>query len=119
MITLFQQWTIKYFNNKTHDQIKQWPIKLKAKFVKTIVLIKKHGPNLGLPTTKPLGGGLFEIRIKAQEGIGRAFFCYVKNNKIIILHGFIKKTQETPKNDIELARKRLNMVLKEEKQNAV
>ncbi len=62
---------------------------------------------LAYPHIKPLGHGLFEIRAKSDEGIGRAFFCMIKGQVIIILNGFIKKTQKTPFGEIELAKKRM------------
>ena len=68
------------------------------------------GADLGMPYTRSLGGGLFELRVKAQEGIGRAFFCYVVNKRVIILHGFIKKTQKTPLQELQLAKERLKKV---------
>ena len=61
---------------------------------------------MGEPYTKPLNDGLFEIRAKAQEGIGRSIYCYQKGQKIIILHSFVKKTQKTPKKELEIALKR-------------
>ena len=57
-----------------------------------------------------LGDGLFEFRVKAQEGIGRVFFCTVVNREVIILHTFIKKTQQTPKKEITIAKKRMREV---------
>ena len=68
------------------------------------------GPNLGLPYTKAMGGGLFEIRARGSEGIGRAFFCCMGEQKIVILHGFIKKTQTTPRREMRLALKRMKEV---------
>ena len=65
------------------------------------------GPNLGEPYTKPLSKGLFEIWAKGREGIGRSFFCYKKGKVIIILHSFIKKTQKTPKKEMDIALKRM------------
>jgi Phage-related protein len=70
------------------------------------IRIEIHGPNLGMPHTRALGDGLFEIRAKGEEGIGRAFFCTLVGRKIVILHGFIKKTEKTPKLEIEKARVR-------------
>jgi phage-related protein len=57
---------------------------------------------------------LFEIRSKGQEGIGRAFFCYKKGKTIIILHGFIKKTNSTPKKELDIAKLRMKEVQKNE-----
>jgi phage-related protein len=53
------------------------------------------------------GGGLFEIRAKGREGIGRSLFCSVEGPEIVILHSFIKKTNKTPKHDLDLALKRM------------
>lgn len=63
-----------------------------------------------MPYTESFGEGLFEIRAKGQEGIGRAFFCTLIEQKIVILHAFKKKSQKTPKKEIELARKRMKEV---------
>ena len=68
------------------------------------------GPHLGMPFTRPLGEGLFEVRAKGKEGIGRALFCTTVGQTIMILHAFIKKSQKTPQRDLELARRRLREV---------
>ncbi len=63
-----------------------------------------------MPYTRPFGDGLFEIRAKGVEGIGRAFFCAMVGRRIVILSGFIKKSQQTPSSELKLARKRLKEV---------
>jgi phage-related protein len=60
----------------------------------------------------PLGQGLFEIRVKARKGIGRAIFCTISGKVVIILNGFIKKTQKTPPSELALAKKRMSGVKK-------
>ena len=67
----------------------------------------EHGPNLGLPHTDALGGGLFELRLKGVEGIARFMLCLVMNRQIVVLHVFIKKTQKTPARDLKIARLRM------------
>lgn len=104
------QWTITYFSRDVMKGIKSWPQGLRAKYARTIDLIEEFGPQIGPPHTKSMGKGLFEIRVKAREGIGRAFFCYQLGNEIVILHSFIKKTQKTPKKELEIALRRLNEV---------
>ncbi len=47
-----------------------------------------------MPHTKAMGEGLFEMRPKGRDGIGRALYCYQKGKKIIILHAFIKKNRQ-------------------------
>ena len=63
-----------------------------------------------MPHSRALGKGLFELRCKGSEGIGRAFYCTMVNHKIVVLHSFIKKTQETPERELTIARKRLKEV---------
>lgn len=60
-----------------------------------------------MPYTEAMGEGLFEIRARGVEGIGRAFFCTLVGRRIVILHSFIKKTQKTPKKELEIARQRM------------
>jgi phage-related protein len=76
--------------------------------------MEEYGPNLGMPHTRALGNGLFEIRAKAEEGIGRAFFCTRVGRKIIILHSFIKKTDKTPKRELDIALTRQKEVISHE-----
>ena len=81
--------------------------------IKLLELMEKHGANLGSPHTEPMGEGLFEIRAKAQEGIGRGLFCYLNGKHVVVLHAFIKKSQKTPRKELELARLRQNEVTKQ------
>ncbi|MCL9682574.1 type II toxin-antitoxin system RelE/ParE family toxin [Legionella maioricensis] len=79
---------------------------IQARMLKLLELIEEHGANLGPPHTDPMGDGLFEIRAKAQEGIGRSLYCYMKGRHIIVLHAFVKKSNKTPKAELNLAKKR-------------
>ena len=66
----------------------------------------EYGWPVGMPTCRPLGGGLWEVRTDLDGGrIARAIFG-IADNHIVLLHGFLKTTQKTPKADLELARKR-------------
>lgn len=69
-----------------------------------------HGADLRMPHSRAMGDGLFELRCKGAEGIGRAFYCTVSGRQIVILHGFIKKTQGTPSDKLRIGRKRLKEV---------
>jgi phage-related protein len=69
-------------------------------------------PAIGMPLVKPMGNGLFEVRSNISDRrIARILFCYY-SNEMVLLHGFIKKTEKTTKNDLELATKRKNTLLK-------
>ena len=66
----------------------------------------EFGWPLGMPLCRALGGGLWEVRSNLPRGrIARAIFC-VSAGRMVLLHGFEKKTQKTPQSDLELARKR-------------
>ena len=66
----------------------------------------EFGWPLGMPYCRPLGHGLWEVRSDLTGGrIARVIFCIVRG-EMILLHGFEKKTQKTPKADLDLARKR-------------
>ena len=99
-------WKIDFYDSSVEEAILGMPPKIQARMLKLLDLIEKHGANLGHPHTEPMGNGLFEIRAKAQEGIGRSIYCYMKGRHIIVLHAFIKKTNKTPKSDLNIARKR-------------
>jgi phage-related protein len=71
------------------------------------------GPHLGMPYTRALRNCLFEIRAKGREGIGRAFYCAQIGQRIIILHGFIKKSKAKPNNELKIARKKLKEIRNE------
>jgi len=90
-------WTIEFFDEKVEAETLALPPKILARMLHIFELIEIAGAQLGEPYTKPLRDGLFEIRAKAKEGIGRSIYCYQKGQKIIILHSFVKKTKRHQK----------------------
>ncbi len=107
-------WEITFYSEKVEEQTLSFPPGILANLLHILELIREFGPNLGRPHTAPLGKGLFEIRAKGREGIGRSFFCSIKNNEIVILHSIVKKTKKAPKKDLDLAIKRLKEVIRYE-----
>ena len=100
-------WKITFFSSKVEAEVLAFPAGILANFLHISEMIEEFGPALGKPHTATMGNGLFEIRAKGKEGIGRAFFCAIKGKEIVILHSFVKKTQRTPKKELEKARRRL------------
>lgn len=78
-----------------------------ARFVRYAERMEVFGPDLGMPHTRAMAGGLFELRLKAGEGIARVFYCTVVGQRIVVLHQFIKKTDKTPRKELEVARQRM------------
>ena len=74
-----------------------------------------YGPDLGMPHTCAVGDGLFELRLKAAEGIARVFYSTLVGRRIVMLHQFIKKTKKTPRKELEIARRRMKEVKNAEK----
>lgn len=106
------KWKITFYSAKVEVQTLKLPSGVLANFLHIAEMIEELGPNLGRPYVGTLGSGLYEIRAKGKEGIGRSMYCMAKGNEIVILHSFIKKSQKTPKKDLDLARKRMKEVIK-------
>lgn len=67
-------WQITYYSEAVRKTIDNWPVGIRAVYAKLTERIKNFGPNLGMPFTRPMGNGLFEMRTRGKKGIGRAFF---------------------------------------------
>ncbi|MCL4368758.1 MAG: type II toxin-antitoxin system RelE/ParE family toxin [Actinobacteria bacterium] len=103
-------YTIEYFHARVLAEIEKWPVGILADYARIVELLAEFGPDLGMPRSRALGGGLFELRPRGREGIGRALYCYVIGERAVVLHAFVKRTQTTPERDLSLARKRMKEV---------
>lgn len=97
---------IDFYSEKVKIEVASLPKTLLARFIALADRMEQYGPNLGEPHTKSMGGGLFEMRLKGAEGIARVFFCSVVECRIVMLHSFVKKSCDTPRNELHVARKR-------------
>lgn len=98
---------IEYYNARVLAEIESWPAGVLADYARLAELLLEHGPTLKMPHSKSLGQSLFELRPHGQEGIGRAFYCFLSGRKVTVVHAFIKKTQETPQRELKIARTRV------------
>ena len=103
-------WTITFYSPKIERETLALPPGVLASFLRITEFIEEFGPDLGRPQTAPLGGGLFEIRAKGREGVGRSVFCTLKGREIVILITVVKKGSKIPKRHMETARKRMKEV---------
>ena len=101
---------LEYFNPKIQASIEAWPVEILADYAKLLELLLEHGPNLRMPHSRSMGEGLFELRPRGREGIGRAFYCFLMGKRISIVHAFIKKTEATPERELKIARKRVKVL---------
>jgi phage-related protein len=102
---------IEYFHQRVLAEVESWPVDVLADYARLVELLVEHGPDLRLPHSRSLGQGLFELRPHGRSGIGRVFYCFLVGKRIVIVHAFIKKTQQTPDHDLRIARKRAKDIL--------
>lgn len=76
-----------------------------ARMYGIIGILEEKGNSLREPYSKYVDDGIFEIRAKVGSDISRVLYFFYIGQKIILTNGFIKKTQKTPKSEIELAKK--------------
>lgn len=104
------QWQILFYESKRGERPaekfinKQQP-QARAKIGHRVRLLRTYDPQLGMPYSKFLGEGLYELRIRGREEL-RILYCF-KQQTIYLLHGFRKQKQETPQKEIQVAVQRM------------
>ena len=88
--------------------------KMEAKVAWTISRLEEYGQELREPYSKPLGDGIFELRVQFGSDISRVLYFFVVRGRVVLTHGFIKKTQKTPSSEIERAKRYRNDYLRRE-----
>ena len=88
----------------------QLPAGFVARFLRFAERMEIYGPDLGMPHTHAMEEGLFELRLKAAEGIARVFYCTLIGRRIVMLHQFVKKSEKTPRRELEIAKRRMKEV---------
>jgi phage-related protein len=87
-----------------------FPAGIQARYVHLTERLLTFGPDLGMPHSRAMGKGLFELRLRSKEGIGRVFYATLPERRIMMLHAFVKKSQKTPAKELRVARARLKEV---------
>ncbi len=103
-------WKVTFYSSRVEAEIQALPAGFVARFVRYAERMEVYGPDLGMPHTRPMGEGLFELRLKAAEGIARVFYCTIVGRRIVMLHQFVKKSEKTPKKETKIARKRMKEI---------
>ena len=81
------------------------PQKLRTKMAGDLAKLEQRNVELREPYAKHMGKGLFELRISYANDIARAFYFFYEGRRIVVTNGFIKKTQRTPRRELERARR--------------
>jgi phage-related protein len=91
--------------------------KMFAKMIRAIEVLKAGGTTVREPYSKHLDDGIVEVRAQVGSDISRILYFFFVDHRIILTHGFIKKTQKTPRSEIERAKKyRADYLSREEDQ---
>ena len=95
-----------------NEPVREWLLSLakgERKIVGDDVLKVQYCWPIGKPLVGNLGSGLWEVRSRLEDRIARVIFC-VESSRMVLLHGFIKKSQKTPRHELDLAIKRMNQL---------
>jgi len=103
-------YSVEYFHRRVQADIEAWPVGILADYARIVELLMEFGPDLRMPHSRAMGGGLFESRPRGCEGVGRALYCYVTGRRVVVLHAFVKKTGTTSERDLAIARRRIREV---------
>lgn len=109
------KWTVTFYSTALESEILHLPAGLLARFLRYAERMEAYGPDLGMPHTRAMGQGLFELRLKAGEGIARVFYCTLIGRRIVMLRQFIKKSDKTPLKELEITRRRMKEINDAEK----
>ena len=102
-----KQWTVEPLNATVRREIRTLPVDMIDEFVRISRLIEEHGIEfVSMPHVRHIRGPLWEMRLRGRSGISRALYMTVHERRVVVLRVFTKKTQRTPKREIELAMRR-------------
>ncbi len=101
-------WKVKILNDNVEREILALPKDMRSRLTRFIQIIIEHGfEALPREATKHLEGKLWELRIKGKDGISRVIYVTATEKQVILLRAFVKKSQKTPINELEIARNRI------------
>ena len=104
-------WIVETLNETVDGEIEALPADMRARLVRISELIEAVGlENVGEPHVKHVEGPLWEIRLKGRAGISRALYVTAVGKRLVIVRAFVKKTERTPRREIELALIRARML---------
>ncbi|MFM5915786.1 MAG: type II toxin-antitoxin system RelE/ParE family toxin [Chakrabartia godavariana] len=100
-------WSVSVLNETVAQELDALPLDMRAKLARIVELIEALGlEKVREPYVKHLQDRLWEMRMTGRDGISRAIYVTASGKRVVIVRAFIKKTQKTPRSELELARKR-------------
>ena len=109
-------WTVETLNETVEAEVAALPEDMRARLARIALLIEQKGLGLvGEPHVKHIESRLWEMRIQGRSGISRALYVTAVARRVVILRVFIKKTEKTPRREIDLALSRAKLIKETEK----
>ena len=104
-------WTVESLNEIVDSEIESLPADMRARLARIANLIEQIGlERVGEPHVKHVEGPVWEMRLKGRSGISRALYVTAPTRRVVIVRVFVKKTEKTPRSEIELALSRAKSV---------
>ena len=105
------KWIVETLNETVDAELAALPADMRARLAHIARLIEETGlERVGEPHVKHLDGRLWEMRLTGRSGISRALYVVATGRRAVIVRAFIKKTQKTPRREIDLALARARAV---------
>lgn len=104
-------WTVETLNETVDAEVEALPTDMRARLARIANIIEELGlERVGAPHVKHLEGRLWEIRLQGRSGISRALYVAATDRRVVIVRVFVKKTEKTPRREIDLALARAELV---------
>ncbi len=101
-------WTVETLGPLVDAEIEALPKDMQAAFLRPAERVEAVGlERIGAPHVKHLQGKLWEMRLTGRDGIARAIYVTATGRRVVVVHAFVKKSQKTPRADLELAEQRV------------
>ena len=105
-------WIVETLNVTVDAEVSALPTDMRAQLVRISFLIEEFGlERIREPHVRHLEGPLWEMRMRGRDGISRALYVAARGQRVVIVRAFVKKSQKTPRREIELALNRAKEVL--------
>lgn len=104
-------WTVEFLDEGVRAELEAQPKDIRARFLRVVELVEAHGlERVREPYVKHLDGRLWEMRMRGREGIARAIYVTARGRRVVVVRVFTKKTEKTPRRELELALRRAKEV---------
>ncbi len=104
-------WVVELLDSRVRDELEALPADMKARFRRIVELIQNYGlEQMREPHVRHLDGAVWEMRMKGRDGISRAIYVTARSRRVVVVRVFVKKTQQTPRREINIAMQRAREV---------